>query len=255
MPKITINKSFDEKVKQLFERKIQGDLQAREELINLHLNLAIFLTKFFGSRFEPKEDLIQVATIGLINAVDRFDPNRKVKFSTYASNVIMGVIKRYLRDKSWIIKPPRLPLELSWKINKAIDILTSQFHRPPKIEEIAEYLTVEPEKISRSMEIIAQCNIESLDSLIIDEKDGKPKDFQEYIGQLDPRLDGTNNHCLELIFEAVGQLDSRSKKVIYLRFFERKTQKEISKIFNCSQMLISRILKKAIEKIKQLTQG
>ena len=128
-------------IRELFRRyKEEGDEEAREQLIVSHVNLVRYIAAKFKNRGEPLDDLIQVGTIGLIKAIDRFDPSRGLEFTTYATPTIMGEIKRHFRDKGWTIRVPRRLQELSAKVNSATDELTAQLQRSPSIEEVADYL-------------------------------------------------------------------------------------------------------------------
>jgi len=127
-----------EHTRSLFVRyREMGDESARDELITMYLNLVKYLASRFRNRGEPIDDLVQVGTIGLIKAIDRFDVNRQVEFTTYATPTIVGELKRHFRDKGWAIKVPRRLQELSFKVNQAIDALTQEYQRAPTIAEIA----------------------------------------------------------------------------------------------------------------------
>ena len=141
------------RTRELFERyKNKGDASARDQLIMNHLNLVRFLASKFKNRGEPVEDLVQVGTIGLIKAIDRFDPERGLEFTTYATPTIMGEIKRHFRDKGWSVRVPRRLQELSSKVNQATDELTNQLQHTPSVEEIAEHLGTSVEEVLEAME-------------------------------------------------------------------------------------------------------
>ena len=131
--------------------KEKGDEEARDQLIVSHLNLVRFLASKFKNRGEPLDDLVQVGTIGLIKAIDRFDPERGLEFTTYATPTILGEIKRHFRDKGWSIRVPRRLQELSAKVNQATDELTVELQRSPSVEEIAAKLGVGAEEILEAM--------------------------------------------------------------------------------------------------------
>ncbi|MDR3686997.1 MAG: sigma-70 family RNA polymerase sigma factor, partial [Coriobacteriia bacterium] len=123
--------------RELFRRyRLNADEAARDELITMYLNLVKYLASRFRNRGEPIDDLVQVGTIGLIKAIDRFDIERQVEFTTYATPTIVGELKRYFRDKGWAIKVPRRLQELSFKVNQAVDALTQKLQRSPTIAEI-----------------------------------------------------------------------------------------------------------------------
>jgi len=127
--------------------RVNGDEAARDELVEMYLNLVKYLASRFRNRGEPIDDLIQVGTIGLIKAIDRFEIERAVEFTTYATPTIVGELKRYFRDKGWAIKVPRRLQELSFKVNQAVDALTQRLQRSPTVPEIAEYLEVTPDEV------------------------------------------------------------------------------------------------------------
>ncbi|MDU5892738.1 MAG: sigma-70 family RNA polymerase sigma factor, partial [Atopobium minutum] len=138
---------------ELFRRyKEKGDEDAREQLIVNHLNLVRFLAAKFKNRGEPLDDLIQVGTVGLIKAIDRFDLERGLEFTTFATPTILGEIKRHFRDKGWSVRVPRRLQELSAKVNQATDTLTEQLQRSPSVEEIAQYLGTSVDEVLEAME-------------------------------------------------------------------------------------------------------
>ena len=142
-----------ERTRELFRRyKDEGDLDAREQLIVSHLNLVRFLASKFKNRGEPLEDLVQVGTIGLIKAIDRFDPDRGLEFTTYATPTIMGEIKRHFRDKGWSVRVPRRLQELSQKVSQATEELTRELQRSPSVEEIANRIGASVDDVLEAME-------------------------------------------------------------------------------------------------------
>ena len=142
-----------QKTRELFRRyKEDGDMEAREQLVMSHLNLVRFLANKFKNRGEPLDDLVQVGYLGLLKAIDRFDPDRGLEFTTYATPTILGEIKRHFRDKGWSVRVPRRLQELSAKVNQATDTLTTQFQRSPTIQEIADYLDASVDEVLEAME-------------------------------------------------------------------------------------------------------
>ena len=142
-----------EKTRELFRRYIEtGDPDAREQLVMSHMNLVRFLANKFKNRGEPLDDLMQVGYLGLLKAIDRFDPERGLEFTTFATPTILGEIKRHFRDKGWSVRVPRRLQELSAKVNQATDKLTNELQRSPKVEEIAEYLDVTVDEVLEAME-------------------------------------------------------------------------------------------------------
>ena len=142
-----------ERTHELFRRyNEEGDMDAREKLVMSHLNLVRFLANKFKNRGEPIDDLMQVGYLGLLKAIDRFDPARGLEFTTYATPTIMGEIKRHFRDKGWSVRVPRRLQELSAKVNQATDELTTELQRSPTVEEIARYLDATVDEVLEAME-------------------------------------------------------------------------------------------------------
>jgi len=164
-----------ERTRELFRRyKEEGDEDARNQLIVNHLNLVRYLVRKFENRGEPLDDLQQVGTIGLIKAIDRFDPSRGLEFTTYATPTITGEIKRHFRDKGWSVRVPRRLQELSAKVNKAREALTAELLRPPSVEEVANYLGVSEDEVLEAMESASAYNSTSLETGKSDSDDDLP---------------------------------------------------------------------------------
>jgi RNA polymerase sigma-B factor len=237
------------RTRELFRRyRAEGDEAARDELITMYLNLVKYLASRFRNRGEPIDDLIQVGTIGLIKAIDRFDTERQVEFTTYATPTIVGELKRYFRDKGWAIKVPRRLQELSFKVNQAIDALTQRNQRSPSIPEIAEYLDVTSEEVLEAMETSEAYNFVSLES----DRGGDASDsfsILEYIGKDDALMAVVDDRTT--LSSALKQLTSQEQRVLYLRFFEGLTQTEIARQLDISQMQVSRLLRKTLRVLRE----
>lgn len=234
--------------KELFRRyRLEGDEAARDELITMYLNLVKYLASRFRNRGEPIDDLIQVGTIGLIKAIDRFDIEREVEFTTYATPTIVGELKRYFRDKGWAIKVPRRLQELSFKVNRTIDLLTQRNQRSPLIEEIAEEIGVTSEEVLEAMETSEAYNFVSLES---DRGDGSDSfSILEYIGEDDQLMAIVDDRAT--LSAALRFLTPQEQRVLYLRFFEGLTQTEIAKQMDISQMQVSRLLRKTLKVMRE----
>ncbi len=235
--------------RELFRRyRLEGDEDARDELITMYLNLVKYLASRFRNRGEPIDDLIQVGTIGLIKAIDRFDIDRQVEFTTYATPTIVGELKRYFRDKGWAIKVPRRLQELSFKVNQAVDALTQKNQRSPTVGEIAEYLGVTNEDVLEAMETSEAYNFVSLES---DRGSDSSDTFSilEYIGK-DDALMAVVDDRTTLSF-ALKQLSPQEQRVLYLRFFEGLTQTEIACQLEISQMQVSRLLRRTLRILRE----
>ncbi len=220
------------------------DPAARDALARRFRSLADYLARRFAGRGEPIDDLNQVAAIGLLNAIDRFDPAREVRFSTYASATIVGELKRHFRDKGWAVRVPRRLQELTVSLNQTIPELTSSLGRSPSVPELAKHLNVEPEDIVEAMEASQAYSTSSLDTPL-GETDLTPLDTM-----------GRDDESLELVHEwaslapALERLPARERRVLYLRFFRGLTQSEIAKDIGVSQMHVSRILTATLEQLR-----
>ncbi len=234
--------------RELFRRyRENGDEAARDELITMYLNLVKYLASRFRNRGEPIDDLVQVGTIGLIKAIDRFDTDRQVEFTTYATPTIVGELKRHFRDKGWAIKVPRRLQELSFKVNQAMDALTQKLQRSPSVAEIAEYLGVTTEEVLEAMETSEAYNFVSLES----DRGGDGSDsfsILEYIGKDDQLMAVVDDRAT--LAAALKHLSSQEQRVLYLRFFEGLTQTEIARQLDISQMQVSRLLRKTLKVLR-----
>ncbi|TAM61283.1 SigB/SigF/SigG family RNA polymerase sigma factor [bacterium] len=220
----------------------------RSELVVMHLNLVRYLAVKFANRGETLDDLIQVGTVGLIKAIDRFDLERKVEFTTYATPTIVGEIKRYFRDKGWAVKVPRRLQELNLAVNRAVEMLTSKLNRSPTVSDLAEHLEVSDEQILEAQELGQAYNVLSLDTELGGENEKKSATLLDYLGAEDIGLAQTEDRAnLERAFEALSR---RERLILYLRFYQNVSQTEIARRLNVSQMHISRLQQKALEKLK-----
>ncbi len=237
-----------EHTRELFKQyRATGDEDARDELITMYLNLVKYLASRFRNRGEPIDDLVQVGTIGLIKAIDRFDIDRQVEFTTYATPTIVGELKRYFRDKGWAIKVPRRLQELSFKVNQAVDALTAQNQRSPSIQEIADYLGVTSEEVLEAMETSEAYNFVSLET----DRGGDGSDsfsILEYIGKNDALMDVVEDRAT--LSSALKELSPQEQRVLYLRFFEGLTQTEIARQLDISQMQVSRLLRRTLRVLR-----
>ncbi|MGR4065719.1 MAG: SigB/SigF/SigG family RNA polymerase sigma factor [Vulcanimicrobiaceae bacterium] len=221
----------------------------RDELVVAHLNLVRFLAHKFSNRGEPLEDLIQVGTLGLINAIDRFDTGRGVEFTTYATPTIVGEIKRYFRDKGWAVKVPRRLQERNLAVHRAQERLSATLDRSPTVGEIAEYLGLSAESVLEAQELGRAYNVISLDNAIeSDGGDGTSQRLADVVGSTDSELDLLEDRAA--IERAIHVLAGRERAVVYLRFFESISQTEIARRLNVSQMQVSRTQAKALAKMR-----
>lgn len=238
----------DEEMMHLLHQAKEGDSDARERLINCNLKLIFNLVQRFSHRGYELEDLFQIGTIGLIKAIDKFDFTYGVKFSTYAVPMIIGEIRRFLRDDH-PVKVPRSYKELVYKVNRAREGLSAALGREPTIGEIAENIGVDREEIVSALEAV-QTPTSIHDTLYQDDSD--PIYVLDQL-PLDKELEPSWFEKIALK-EVLDKLPEREKRVLQMRFFEDKTQSEIAAQLNLSQVQISRIERAALHRIRQLLQ-
>ncbi len=238
-----------EKTRELFRRyKEKGDMDAREKLVMSHMNLVRFLANKFKNRGEPLDDLVQVGYLGLLKAIDRFDPERGLEFTTYATPTILGEIKRHFRDKGWSVRVPRRLQELSAKVNQATDALTTELQRSPKIEEIAEYLDASVDEVLEAMESSSAYSSVPLEGAGGGEGEDAPSVIDRYATE-DTALTFTDDRLV--IEDALKTFSPREREVIELRFLEGMTQIEIAERLGISQVQVSRLLRRTLKKIQE----
>lgn len=235
-------------VLRLFER-IPHDETARDELVARFQPLAEYFARRFTGRGEPIEDLTQVANIGLLSAIDRFDPSREVRFATYAAATILGELKRYLRDKAWAIRVPRPLQELGLRMNRLVPRLSQELGRPPTIQELADRLDATPEDVLEARDAAQAYSTTSLDTPI---GEGE-RSLAETIGGEDPSFELVDRWAA--IAPAVKDLPERERRVLYLRFFSGMTQSEIAEDIGVSQMHVSRILSQTLARLRASADG
>ena len=240
-----------EEAQHLFEHfRETRDPDLRNMLVEIHQNLVRYLAGKFASRGEPLEDLIQVGMIGLINAVDRFEPDKGTKFSTFATPTIVGEIRRHFRDKAWTLKVPRRLQELNLAANRAKERLSQRLGRTDITPaEIALEIGVTEEETLEAIELGNAYDTVSLDTKLSREGDSGPVTLSEFLGGLDPSL--LNIEAYGDLEKALGTLDSRERMIISYRFFREMSQTEVAQKLNISQMHVSRLQQKALKKLKE----
>ena len=222
-------------------------MAARDELVTMHLPLAGFLARRFRDRGESLDDLTQVATIGLLKAVDRFDPERGVEFSTFATPTMVGEIKRHFRDKGWAIRVPRRLQELRISIGRATAELSQSTGRSPTVAELAEHLGVSQEQILEGLESAQAYATLSLDASSNDgTEDGSS--LADTLGDDDPGLGEVDTR--ETLHPLVATLAPREQRIIHMRFYENMTQAQIAERVGVSQMHVSRLLAKSLAQLR-----
>jgi RNA polymerase sigma-B factor len=235
-------------VRRLFER-LADDPSARDEIAEAFLPLSDYLARRFQGRGEAVEDLIQVARIGLLNAIDRFDMDRGVKFSTYATTTIVGELKHHFRDKGWAVRVPRRLQEVGRRVGRLMGELSNELGRSPTIQEIAERAGVSEEEVLEAMDAQHAYTTASLDAPADDE--GRPS--SESIGSEDETLDTLEGWAT--IAPAIRELPLRERRILYLRFFRGQTQTQIAEQLEISQMHVSRLLSRALQFVRERAEG
>lgn len=259
----TLSESSDEKIDKKNEKKRKKqeeikekfieyqktkDKALRDELIEEHMYLAEILAKKYTGRGIDYEDIFQVASVGLILAVDRFDPSKGYVFSSYATPTIIGEIKRHFRDKGWTIKVPRRIQELSKKISVAKNVLAGELGRIPTAEDIADYLDVSYDQVIEAMEASKVYQPGSIDSTIDSSDDGNDLQISDIIGDDDPTYERVEN--LDYLVRELKKLPKIERTILIERYINRKTQIAIAEELGISQMTVSRIEKKVIRSLR-----
>ena len=221
-------------------------LGARDELVTLHVPLVQYLARRFRDRGEPLEDLVQVGTIGLIKAVDRFDPERGVEFSTYATPTIVGEIKRHFRDKGWSVRVPRRLQELRLSIGQATAELSQKTGRAPTVAELAAHLGIAEDEVIEGLEGAQAYTATSLDTPIGEDDDAQV--LADRLGDDDPALETIEYR--ESLKPLLASLPSRERRILALRFFHGMTQSQIAEEIGVSQMHVSRLLAKSLDTLR-----
>ena len=219
----------------------------RNTLVELNLALVKFAASRFRSRSEPMEDIIQVGTIGLIKAIDRFELSRGVEFPTFAMPTIIGEIKRFFRDTSWSVRVPRRLQELRLDLAKAGDELAQQLDRAPTVAELAERLDLTKEEIVEGMAASNAYTASSLDSQ--PEEDDSEGALADRIGYEDHDLEGVE--YVESLKPLIAGLPPRDRKILSLRFVANMTQSEIGEELGISQMHVSRLLARTLTRLRE----
>jgi RNA polymerase sigma-B factor len=242
-----------DEVRSLFREYRAADTEAeqlrfRERLVDQHIGLVEFLARRFRNRGEPLEDLVQVGTIGLLKAIERFDLDREVEFSTYATPTIVGELKRHFRDKGWAVRVPRRLQELHLELSKTVSNLGHDLGRSPTVAEIAETAGITEEEVLEGLEIAQAYNFTSLDAPI-DSEDGGSTSFADQLGAEDEHLE--NLEYRASLAPEMQKLPEREQMIVYLRFFKGLTQSEIADRLGISQMHVSRLLNRTLAQLRE----
>jgi RNA polymerase sigma-B factor len=221
------------------------DPAAREELVRRYLPLAEYLARRFSGRGESHDDLFQVASLGLLNAIDRFDTDRDVQFTTYAAATIVGEVKRHFRDKGWAVRVPRRLQEVGLRMNAVLPELSQELGRSPTVAELAARCDASAEEILEAMEASQAYSTSSLDAPA-SEEGAAPIDV---LGSEDESISMLEEWAS--VAPAVRNLPKRERTVLYLRFFRGLTQSEIAREVGVSQMHVSRILAQSLRSLRE----
>ena len=218
----------------------------RDELVRRHLPLAHYLVRRFAGRGEPMDDLVQVATIGLIKAVDRFDLERGVEFSTYATPTVVGEVKRHFRDRGWAIRVPRRMQEHTLAVSRATGDLFGRLSRSPTIAELAGYTHLTEEEVLEAIGSAHAYTTVSLDVELADDSPGGAA--HPAAGDAQAALENVEHRAS--LRPLLSRLSPRERQILALRFFANMTQSEIASEIGVSQMHVSRILRRAVTKLR-----
>lgn len=245
-----MEKLENQDTKVLFKQlKETNDPKIREFLIEKHLYIAEILSKKYANRGIELDDIYQVASIGLIYAVDRYDVDKGFEFSSFATPTIIGEIKKHFRDKGWTIRVPRRIQELSKKINNAKVTLSQNLQRSPTVEDIAEYLNCTEEEVLEAMEASKVYTPQSLDLTYDSSNDDKDVNLADLIGEEDIYFSKIENN--DFLLKGMEKLNDMEKKILVDRYFNKRTQVSIAEDLDISQMTVSRVEKRIIEKFRK----
>jgi RNA polymerase sigma-B factor len=223
-------------------------IRLRERLVDQYIGLVEFLARRFRNRGEPLEDLVQVGTIGLLKAIERFELEREVEFSTYATPTIVGELKRHFRDKGWAVRVPRRLQELHLELTKVVSTLGQELGRSPTVTEIAKSAGTSEENVLEGLEIAQAYNFTSLDAPI-DSEDAGSTSFADQLGREDDQL--VNLEYRAALAPEMAKLPERERRILYLRFFRGMTQSEIADRLGISQMHVSRLLNRTLVRLRE----
>jgi RNA polymerase sigma-B factor len=248
----TRNKADQRRRNQLLFRRYQrdGDMAARRELIESFLPLARMLARRYEGRGESLEDLLQVASLGLVKAIDRYEAHRGLEFSSYAVPTILGELRRYFRDSGWALHVPRDLQERALRVNATVERLSGELGLSPSPQQIADELRLPVEEVLEAIDANAAYGTASLDAPLRS-GDNEHNTFAEAFGELDEGFDLIE--CRATIGPALRALPYRERSILYLRFVEDRTQSEIAQRIGISQMHVSRLIRSALDRIRVVT--
>jgi RNA polymerase sigma-B factor len=236
----------------LMRRHQRGDAAARDELIERYMPLARSLALRYRRASEPLDDLVQVASVGLVKAVDRWDPDRGLAFSSYAVPTILGELRRYFRDATWDVRPARDLQELCLSVEEAREKLWGELGRSPTVDDMARRLDRSHEEIIEALQATEGRSARSLDAPV-HEEEGDSASAGDLIGSEDVEFERVEAGVT--IERMTGILDDRARVILRLRFKEDLLQSEIAERVGCSQMHVSRIIRSSLERLYAFGSG
>jgi RNA polymerase sigma-B factor len=241
----------DRRLEALLFRRYQrdGDLHARRALVERYLPLARNLARRYERRGESLDDLVQVASLGLVKAIDRFEPERGLSFSSYAVPTMLGELKRYFRDSGWALHVPRDMQERVLKVNSAVERLSGELGRSPSPQQLATELNLPVEEVLEAIAANVAFETTSLDTPLRTSDDGS-QTVAETLGEKDERFELIEDRAS--IGPAVRTLPARDRLILHLRFVDDLTQSEIAQRIGVSQMHVSRLIRRALEQVRVL---
>jgi RNA polymerase sigma-B factor len=235
--------------RELFRRSAGGDGQAREQLATRYMPLARSLALRYQRSTEPLDDLLQVASLGLIKAIDGFDPQREIAFSSYAVPTILGEIKRYFRDRTWAVRVPRGLQELSLRADRAVGKLAEDLHRQPSVGEIAAAVGCDEESVLEALQAGSAYRAVSFEAPRRTDDDATT--LGDSIGIDESGFDRAEERAV--LASLLGHITPRERAVLRMRFEEDMTQAEIGEVVGVSQMQVSRIIRQSLDRLRALT--
>ncbi|MEZ5215468.1 MAG: SigB/SigF/SigG family RNA polymerase sigma factor [Ilumatobacteraceae bacterium] len=239
---------------ELFRTFVAGrSRRVRNQLVERHMGLAAHVARRYSRPGVGDDDLRQVAMLGLVKAVDRFDPEHGAAFAAFAGRTIEGEIKRYFRDRSWSVRVPRGAKELHLLVRRATDELSHRLGRAPTVEELAGHLGVERDDVLRGIAAGAAYRASSLDGSAGDDDEATPSDRRGALATSEEGYEHTiNEQLVEMLLE---HLPEREREIVRLRFYEEKSQSEIAEVVGVSQMHVSRLLRKSFEIMREILES
>ena len=235
--------------RELFRRHLEeGDARAREELVERFLPLARQLARRYQRADEPLDDLVQVASLGLLKAIDRFDTKRDVVFSSYAVPTILGELKRHFRDRTWSVRVPRDLQELALRVDRTVTQLSLDLHRAPTVTEIAEAVSATEEEVLEALEAAGAYRATSLDSPRGQRDEDGSETLADSFGDEEGGFQLAEHRAT--LEPLLGTISERERTVLALRFAEDLTQAEIGARIGVSQMQVSRLIRQALARLR-----